>query len=190
VTRTEHGLLTADHLRRKAYVYVRQSSDFQVRNHVERQRMQYALSDHARELGFGEVEVIDDDQGTSGNGVERPGFDCLLAAVCRAEVGLVLSLEASRLARNGRDWHTLLDFCAIVGCLVGDRQRVYDPAAAEDRLFLGLLCTALHKRPSTSSSSSRLGKYTWLSSMIATSCTRHRSSNWNHSTVFRASRDM
>ena len=138
MTRTEHGLLTADHLRRKAFVYVRQSSDFQVRNHVERQRMQYALSDHARELGFGEVEVIDDDQGTSGNGVERTGFDRLLAAVCRAEVGLVLSLEASRLARNGRDWHTLLDFCAIVGCLVGDRQRVYDPAAAEDRLFLGM----------------------------------------------------
>ena len=136
--RPERGLLTADHLRRKAFVYVRQSSDFQVRTHVERQRMQYALSGHARELGFGEVEVIDDDQGTSGDGVERPGFDRLLAAVCRGEVGLVLSLEASRLARNGRDWHTLLDFCAIVGCLVGDRQRLYDPGAVDDRLYLGM----------------------------------------------------
>ena len=149
MTKTERGLLTADHLRRKAFVYVRQSSDFQVRTHLERQRMQYALSGHARELGFGEVEVIDDDQGTSGDGVKRPGFDRLLAAVCRGEVGLVLSLEASRLARNGRDWHTLLDFCAIVGCLVGDRQRLYDPGAADDRLFLGMLCRILHKMSRT-----------------------------------------
>ena len=138
MTAPDRGLLTADHLRRKAFVYVRQSSDFQVRNHVERQKLQYALAGHARELGFGEVAVIDEDQGTSGDGVERTGFDRLLTAVCRGEVGLVLSLEASRLARNGRDWHTLLDFCAIVGCLVGDRQRLYDPGAADDRLFLGM----------------------------------------------------
>ena len=131
-------LLTAGHLRRKACVYVRQSSDFQVRHHVERQRLQYALADHARQLGFGDVEVIDEDQGTSGDGVLRTGFDRLVSAVCRGAVGLVLSLEASRLARNGRDWHTLLDFCAIVGCLVGDRRCLYDPAVADDRLFLGM----------------------------------------------------
>ena len=112
-------LLTAEHLRRKACVYVRQSSDFQVRHHVERQRLQYALADHARQLGFRDVEVIDEDQGTSGDGVLRTGFDRLVSAVCRGAVGLVLSLEASRLARNGRDWHTLLDFCAIVGCRSG-----------------------------------------------------------------------
>lgn len=88
------ALITADHRRRKALVYVRQSSDFRVRTHVEGERMQYALSGYARDLGFGEVEVIDDDQGTSGDGVERPGLDRLLSAVCLAEVGLVLSLEA------------------------------------------------------------------------------------------------
>ena len=131
-------LLTAEHLRRKACVYVRQSSDFQVRHHVERQRLQYALADHARQLGFRDVEVIDEDQGTSGDGVLRTGFDRLVSAVCRGAVGLVLSLEASRLARNGREWHTLLDFCAIVGCLVGDSRRLYDPGTGDDRLFLGM----------------------------------------------------
>ena len=134
----DRSLLTPALLRRKAFVYVRQSSDFQVRRHVERQRLQYALARHARQLGFASVEVIDEDQGTSGAGVQRPGFERLLAAVCRGEAGLVLSLEASRLARNGRDWHTLLDFCGIVGCLVGDRQRLYDPGTADDRLFLGM----------------------------------------------------
>ena len=117
---------------------MRQSSDFQVRHHLERQRLQYALAEHARQLWFGDVEVIDEDQGTSGDGVLRTGFHRLVSAVCRGAVGLVLSLEASRLARNGRDWHTLLDYCAIVGCLVGDRRCLYDPAVADDRLFLGM----------------------------------------------------
>ena len=130
--------LTPAHLERAAYVYVRQSSEFQVRNHVERQRLQYALADHARELGFRAVEVIDEDLGLSGAGVHRPGFDALIEAVCKGRVGLVLSIEASRLSRNGREWHTLLDFCAIVGCLVGDRERLYDPALIDDRMYLGL----------------------------------------------------
>ena len=138
MTNPDKGVLTAEHRQRKALVYVRQSSDIQVRNNVERQRLQYALAGHARELGFTRVEVIDEDQGITGDGVQRTGFDRLVATVCRGEVGLVLSLEASRLARNGRDWHTLLDFCAVVGCLVGDRQRLYDPGLADDRLFLGL----------------------------------------------------
>ena len=132
------GLREVPRLSLAALADLRQSSDFQVRHHVERQRLQYALADHARQLGFRDVEVIDEDQGTSGDGVLRTGFDRLVSAVCRGAVGLVLSLEASRLARNGRDWHTLLDFCAIVGCLVGDRRRLYDPAAADDRLFLGM----------------------------------------------------
>ena len=132
------AVLTAAHLERAAYVYIRQSSEFQVQNHVERQRLQYALADHAQELGFRDIEVIDDDQGISGAGVHRPGFDALLEAVCKGRVGLVLSIEASRLSRNGREWHTLLDFCAIVGCLVGDRDRLYDPALIDDRMYLGL----------------------------------------------------
>lgn len=131
-------VLTAAHLERAAYVYVRQSTEFQVRNHVERQRLQYALADHARELGFRDITVIDDDLGISGDGVYRPGFEALLEAVCKGQVGLVLSIEASRLSRNGREWHTLLDFCAIVGCLVGDRERLYDPALIDDRVYLGL----------------------------------------------------
>ena len=143
--RPDQPLLRAEHLERKAFVYVRQSSDFQVRHHVERQRLQYKLADHARELGFCQVEVIDDDQGESGDGRLRSGFDRLLTAVCRGQAGLILSLEASRLARNGRDWHTLLDFCAIMDCLVGDAHKLYDPGHADDRLFLGMLCGAVHK---------------------------------------------
>ena len=138
MTSPDHPLLRTGHLERKAFVYVRQSSDFQVRHHVERQRLQYALADHARALGFAQVEVVDDDQGDSGDGRLREGFDRLLTAVCRGQAGLVLSLEASRLARNGRDWHTLLDFCAIMDCLVGDAQQLYDPGHADHRLFLGM----------------------------------------------------
>lgn len=131
-------VLTGAHMGRAAYVYVRQSSEFQVQNNVGRQRLQYALADHARELGFRDITVIDDDLGISGDGVYRPGFEALLEAVCKGKVGLVLSIEASRLSRNGREWHTLLDFCAIVGCLVGDRDRLYDPALIDDRMYLGL----------------------------------------------------
>ncbi len=131
-------VLTAAHRERGACVYVRQSSEFQVKNNVERQRLQYALADHARELGFRDITVIDDDLGISGDGVYRPGFEALLEAVCKGKVGLVLSIEASRLSRNGREWHTLLDFCAIVGCLVGDRDRLYNPALLDDRMYLGL----------------------------------------------------
>ena len=130
--------LSTAHLERAAYVYIRQSSESQVQNNVERQRLQYALADHAKGLGFRDITIIDDDLGISGAGVHRPGFDALLEAVCKGRVGLVLSIEASRLSRNGREWHTLLDFCAIVGCLVGDRDRLYDPALIDDRMYLGL----------------------------------------------------
>ena len=96
------AVLTAAHCERAAYVYVRQSSDFQVQNHVERQRLQYGLADYAKELGFHAIEVIDEDLGVSGDGVHRSGFDALLEAVCKGMVGLVLAIEASRLTRNGR----------------------------------------------------------------------------------------
>ena len=135
---TSGAVLTTAHRERAAYVYIRQSSDFQVQNHVERQRLQYDLADYAKELGFHTIEVIDEDLGLSGDGVHRPGFDALLEAVCKGMVGLVLAIEASRLSRNGREWHALLDFCAIVGCLVGDRDRLYDPALIDDRMYLGL----------------------------------------------------
>jgi DNA invertase Pin-like site-specific DNA recombinase len=131
--------LTAERLRRRALVYVRQSSAGQVINNLESQRRQYALVDHARALGFGDVVVIDDDLGRSGSGLmERPGFQRLVAEVCTGEIGAVFCIEASRLARNGRDWHHLIELCGMVGAVVIDPDGVYDPALVNDRLLLGL----------------------------------------------------
>ncbi|MCP4309565.1 MAG: recombinase family protein [bacterium] len=131
--------LTARHLERDAYVYVRQSTSHQVRHNRESQRRQYALEDRARELGFQQVVVIDDDLGVSGSGLQqRPGFARLLAAVCEGRVGGVLALEASRLARNNRDWHHLIDLCALTKSVVIDGDGVYDPQRLNDRLLLGL----------------------------------------------------
>lgn len=131
--------LTTERLGRRAVVYVRQSSPGQVIHHLESQRRQYALADHARELGFQEVVVIDDDLGRSGSGlVERPGFQRLVAEVCTGEVGAVFCIEASRLARNGRDWHHLIELCGMAGAVVVDPDGVYDPALMNDRLLLGL----------------------------------------------------
>jgi DNA invertase Pin-like site-specific DNA recombinase len=131
--------LTAERLRRRAIVYVRQSSPGQVVHNQESQRRQYALADRARELGFADILVIDDDLGRSGSGVvERPGFQRLVAQVCTGEVGAVLCIEASRLARNGRDWHHLIELCGMVGAIVIDPDGVYDPVLMNDRLLLGL----------------------------------------------------
>jgi DNA invertase Pin-like site-specific DNA recombinase len=111
----------------------------QVRNHLEGKRRQYDLRERAQALGFQRVVVIDDDLGRSGTGsVERPGFARLLAAVCSGKVGAVLALEASRLARNNRDWHHLIDLCAMAGTLVIDHDGIYDPSLLNDRLLLGL----------------------------------------------------
>src|SRR5271165_4511474 len=118
------------HLDRTAYIYVRQSTMAQVQHNQESQRRQYGLRERARLLGWQDVTVVDDDLGRSGGGVARPGFDRLLTAVGRGEVGAVFAIEASRLARNGRDWHTLLEFCAIVGALIIDEDGIYDPRSA------------------------------------------------------------
>ena len=130
--------ITPEHLSRAAWVYVRQSTPGQVRHNHESRGRQYALKDRARQLGWSDVVLVDDDLGRSGGGTERPGYDRLLAAVCRGEVGAVLSLEASRLARNGREWHTLIDYCGLVGCLLADETCVYDPRLPDDRLLLGM----------------------------------------------------
>lgn len=121
--------ITADHLTRSAIVYIRQSTAYQVTNNVESGRRQYGLVERARQLGWNDVQVIDDDLGRSGGGITRPGFEKLLAAICERRVGAVLSIEASRLARNGRDWHTLLEFCGLVGTLIVDEDGIYDPHA-------------------------------------------------------------
>ena len=132
----------ADHLARTAIVYVRQSTADQVIHNVESRRRQYGLVERTRQLGWTDVCVIDDDLGRSGSGVSRPGFEKLLAAICQGRVGVVVSIEASRLARNGRDWHTLLEFCGLVGTLIADEDGVYDPRLANDRLLLGMNRTA------------------------------------------------
>ncbi|MFM2068620.1 MAG: hypothetical protein RLZZ584_3529 [Pseudomonadota bacterium] len=130
--------ISPEHLARTAYVYVRQSTADQLRHNHESRRRQYALADRARMLGWTDVVVIDDDLGVSAGGVARPGFERLLAAICSGQVGAVVSIEASRLARNGRDWHTLLEFCALVGSVIVDEDGVYDPRSVNDRLLLGM----------------------------------------------------
>ena len=120
--------IAADHLARGAVVYVRQSTMTQVLGNLESRRRQYALADAARAAGFSSVTVIDDDLGRSGSGLAaRPGFQRLVAELCAGAVGAVFCLEASRLARNGRDWHHLVDLCALTGALVVDPDGVYDP---------------------------------------------------------------
>jgi DNA invertase Pin-like site-specific DNA recombinase len=131
--------LTTERLGRRAIVYVRQSSPGQVLHNQESQKRQYGLVDHARELGFKDIVVIDDDLGRSGSGlVERPGFQRLVGEVCTGEIGAVFCIEASRLARNGRDWHHLIELCGMVGAVIVDPDGVYDPGVINDRLLLGL----------------------------------------------------
>lgn len=127
------------HLERGAYVYVRQSTPQQVRHHLEGKERQYALAKRAEELGFVKVVVIDEDLGRSGGGLqERPGFGRLLASVCQGLAGAVFALEASRLARNNRDWHHLVDLCALTETLLVDSEGIYEPRQLNDRLLLGL----------------------------------------------------
>src|SRR6202044_3011303 len=136
---TNADALSPTVLSRKAVVYVRQSTQTQVQVHLESQRRQYNLVDEARRRGFREIEVIDDDLGRSASGtVARPGFEKLVAWLCAGEVGAVLCLDASRLARNGRDWHHLLELCGLVEARVIDPDGVYDPCRANDRLLLGM----------------------------------------------------
>jgi len=131
--------ITQQHLDRSACVYVRQSTHQQVKNHHQGRQRQYDLGQQAKELGFREVKIIDNDQGKTGSGlVERPGFAALLALVCSGQVGAVFALEASRLARNNRDWHHLIDLCSLTDTLIIDGEGVYDPRQVNDRLLLGL----------------------------------------------------
>jgi DNA invertase Pin-like site-specific DNA recombinase len=130
--------ITADHLARGAFVYVRQSTPDQLVHNQESLRRQYGLAGRAKELGWATVEVVDDDLGRSGGGVTRPGFERLLAAICEGRVGAVFAIEASRLARNGRDWHTLIEFCGLVGTVIVDEDGIYDARHSNDRLLLGM----------------------------------------------------
>ncbi|HEV2404428.1 MAG TPA: recombinase family protein, partial [Ktedonobacterales bacterium] len=138
---SEHGKVTEAHLRRRAVVYVRQSTLGQVERNVESAARQYALTERAVELGWpaGSVAVVDEDTGRSGSSVEgRFGFKELVAEVGLGHVGLVLALEVSRFARSSADWHQLLDLCALTGTLIADADGVYSPGDFNDRLLLGL----------------------------------------------------
>jgi len=132
--------ITADHLAQRAYVYIRQSTPGQVKHNLESQRMQYAVAERARALGWEEVDIVDEDLGISASaGSNRPGFERLLHAVCDGKVGAIFSIEAaSRLARNGREWHTLLEFCSVMDVLLIDATAVYDPRLIDDRMILGM----------------------------------------------------
>ena len=131
--------LPAAVLGRKAVVYVRQSTPGQVQANPESRRRQYELVEVARQHGFREVEVIYEDLGRSASGmVARPGFDRLVAWLCAGQVGAVLCFDASRLSRNGRDWHHLLELCGLVDARVIDLDGIYDPCQPNDRLLLGM----------------------------------------------------
>lgn len=133
--------VTPDHLRRLAYLYVRQSSLRQVQEHRESTARQYDLQRRAQALGWpGEqIVVIDEDLGLSGaSAVERNGFQRLVAEVGLGRVGLVMGLEVSRLARSSTDWHRLLEICALAETLILDEDGIYDPSHFNDRLLLGL----------------------------------------------------
>lgn len=135
--------ITAQHLARKAFVYLRQSSEGQVRHNMESQKLQYALADRARSLGFREVETIDTDLGSSAAvaAERRVGFERLLGAIALGEVGLVLSRELSRLLRTDRDFCQLIELCQIFGTLIGDDETIYDASRMDDQLVLGIKAT-------------------------------------------------
>jgi DNA invertase Pin-like site-specific DNA recombinase len=133
--------VTTAHKAKLAYIYVRQSTAGQVRQHHESTELQYQLVDRAIRLGWPRerVSVIDDDLGKSGtSSAERHLFQRLISEIGLGKAGLVLSLDASRLARNNRDWHQLLELCSIFGVLIADGERLYEPTVYHDRLLLGL----------------------------------------------------
>lgn len=134
-------LIKPTHLTRKAVVYIRQSTPHQVVSNQESLRLQYALRQRARELGWHEadIDVIDADLGLSGaSAAQRSGFKELVGRIGLSEVGLILSIDVTRLARNCSDWYPLLDVCGLHGCLIADRDGVYDPGSPNGRLLLGL----------------------------------------------------
>src|SRR6266511_2715244 len=135
-----HNKIAATHLQRQAYLYVRQSTLRQVLENSESTKRQYALRERAVVLGWprDRVVVIDRDLGQSGADGDRAGFQRLVAAVGMGEVGIVLGLEVSRLARNNADWQRLLEICALTDTLILDEDGLYDPAHFNDRLLLGL----------------------------------------------------
>jgi DNA invertase Pin-like site-specific DNA recombinase len=134
-------LITPQHLSRKAAIYIRQSTPHQVLSHQESLRLQYALHERARQLGWPDeaIDIIDEDLGlTAASAEHREGFNALVAQVTLEQVGLILSYDVTRLSRNCSDWYPLLDLCGYKGCLIADGDGIYDPATVNGRLLLGL----------------------------------------------------
>jgi DNA invertase Pin-like site-specific DNA recombinase len=140
MTYDTHQKVSSAHLKRDAYLYVRQSTLRQVFENQESTRRQYALKQQGVALGWApdRVVVIDSDLGESGADKDREGFQRLVTAVSLGQAGIVLGLEVSRLARNSIDWHRLLEICALTNTLILDEDGIYDPAQFNDRLLLGL----------------------------------------------------
>lgn len=127
------------HLERKAILYVRQSSAYQVQNNLESQKLQYAMRDRLCSLGWRDIEVVDEDLGRTASGtVTRAGFERMVAEVCLGHVGAVAAREVSRFARNSREWQKLVEVCRVVDTLLIDQEMVYTPRQSNDRLLLGL----------------------------------------------------
>ena len=127
------------HLARKAMLYVRQSSPYQVNHNLESQRLQYAMQDRLHQLGWREIDVVDEDLGRSAAGmVTRVGFERMVAEVCLGKVGAVAAREVSRFARNSRDWQQLVEVCRVVDTVLVDLETIYSPRLSNDRLLLGL----------------------------------------------------
>src|SRR5262252_5610748 len=127
------------HLARKAILYVRQSSAYQVTHNLESQKLQYAMEERLRQLGWRQIEVVDDDLGRSAAGtVTRAGFERMVAEVCLGKVGAVAAREVSRFARNSREWQQLIEVCRVVDTVLIDQETVYTPRQSNDRLLLGL----------------------------------------------------
>src|SRR5262245_51059598 len=127
------------HVARKAILYVRQSSAYQVNHNLESQRLQYAMQDRLHQLGWREVDVVDEDLGRSAAGtVTRAGFERMVAEVCLGNVGGVATREVSRFARHSREWQHLVEVCRVVDTVLIDLEAVYCPRLSNDRLLLGL----------------------------------------------------
>src|SRR6516225_3295890 len=131
--------IRSQHITRKALLYVRQSSSYQVTHNLESQKLQYAMQERLCRLGFQDIEVIDEDLGCSAAGtVTRSGFERMVAQVCMGHIGAVAAREVSRFARNSREWQQLVEVCRVVDTILVDQETIYDPRQSNDRLLLGL----------------------------------------------------
>jgi DNA invertase Pin-like site-specific DNA recombinase len=159
-----HQKVAPDHLRRQAFLYVRQSTLRQVLENTESTKRQYALRDRAVSLGWmlDQIVVIDSDLGQSGADSDREGFKKLVAAVGIGQVGIVLGLEVSRLARSSVDWHRLPEICALTDTLILDEDGLYNPGHFNDRLLLGLKGTIPNGCGSVEGTSQQGGVRGWF----------------------------